>query len=204
MTALAIQPRIDTFAAERRRHSRVRVRLTGQFMRENREEFPCSTIDVSIGGIAFSALQSVEIGEKIIAYVAEIGRVQGAVRRLYPDGFAIAMSLPPLKREKLADQLTWIANRQDLGMSEDRIHERIQLHNPHCTLTLADGREMMCKIIDISRSGAAASVSASLPIGALVAIGRTRGRVVRQFTGGVAIEFVRIIPPDEFDADYRL
>jgi len=203
VTALATKPRLDIYAAERRRHSRVRVALAGQFMRENRQEYPCSTIDVSVGGVAFAAEQGVEAGEKIIAYIAEIGRVQGVVRRIYVGGFAIAMALPALKREKLADQLTWIGNRRDLGMPEDRTHERIQPRNPHSTLTLPDGREMICKIIDISRSGAAVAVAAAPAIGALIILGRTRARVVRQFTGGVALEFLRIVPPDEFGADIR-
>lgn len=204
MTALAFKPRVDMYAAERRRYSRVRVCLPGQFMRENRQEFPCTTIDVSIGGVAISSEQSVDAGEKIIAYIAEIGRVQGVVRRVFSAGFAIAMSLPALKRERLADQLTWIANRKELGMPEDRAHERIQLRNPHSSLTLADGQEMLCKIIDVSRSGAAVTVGASPPIGAQVSLGKTRGRVVRQFNGGIAVEFVRIVPPDEFSADLRL
>ena len=79
---------------ERRRHSRVRGLLSGQFMRENRQEFPCSTIDISPGGIAFASEQPVDLGEKIIAYIAQIGRVQGVVRRQYLGGFAISMTFP--------------------------------------------------------------------------------------------------------------
>jgi hypothetical protein len=173
-------------------------------MRENRKEFPCATIDVSLGGIAFAAEERVEIGEKIIAYIAQVGRVQGIVRRLAPTGFAIAMTLPPLKRERLADQLTWIANRHELGMPEDRRHERIAPRIPGSTLTLPDGRQSLCKIIDISRSGVAVAVTFAPPVGALVTVGQTRGQVVREFNGGVAIEFMRIIPPEAFGPDYRL
>ena len=35
-------------------------------------------------------------------------------------------------------------------------------------------------------------------------VGQTRGQVVREFNGGVAIEFTRIIPPEAFGPDYRL
>ena len=51
------------------------------------------------------------------------------------------MKLPPLKREKFADQLTWLANRQALGMPEDRRHERIVPRTPNTTLILPNGRE---------------------------------------------------------------
>src|SRR5579863_6676407 len=121
---------------ERRRHSRVKVRLPGQFMRENRKEFPCMTIDLSVGGVAFAADERVEIGERIIAYLTHIGRIEGRVVREFQGGFAISMKVPGLKRERLADQLTWLANRQELGMPEDRRHERIRPRSPRTTLIL--------------------------------------------------------------------
>ena len=132
---------IDAGRHERRRHQRVKVRLTGQFMRQDRHEFPCATIDISPGGIAFESEVSGEIGERIIAYLNQIGRVEGTVARHFYGGFAIQMKLPPLKREKLADQLTWLANRQVLGMPEDRRHERIEPRNKGTTLTLPGGRQ---------------------------------------------------------------
>ncbi len=204
MTALALMSLPEPRQAERRRHSRVKVSLSGQFMRENRQEFPCSTIDISPGGIAFASEQNVALGEKIIAYIAQIGRVQGIVRRQFVGGFAISMSLPALKREKLADQLTWLASRQELGMPEDRRHERIVPRNPHTTLTLPNGREILCKIIDISRSGVALSISQRPSVGSSVTVGQTRGQIVREFTDGVAVEFARIIPEDAFGPDFKL
>jgi len=188
---------------ERRRHARVDVRLPGQFMRETREEFPCVTLNISPGGIAFEADAPVVEGEKIIAYLAQIGRFEGRVRRQFDGGFAISMSLPAMKREKLADQLTWLANRQGLGMAEDRRHERIQPRDRHTTLTLPNGREILCKIVDVSRSGAAITATPTPALGSTVTLGKTRGQVVREFAGGVAIEFDRIVSEEMFGSDYR-
>ena len=198
MSALAIRIMPDPKAHERRRFSRVKVRLPGQFMRENRKEYSCVTIDISPGGIALATDQPVEIGEKIIAYLTQIGRIQGVVTRQFYGGFALSMRLPPLKREKLADQLTWLANRTQLGMPEDRRHERIPARAPHTTLTLPGGRELVAKIIDFSRSGVALTVSANPPVGTPVTVGSTRGQIVRVFATGVAVEFSRVIPEDEF------
>src|SRR5271155_1733091 len=86
----------QTRNAERRRHQRVKLRLPGQFMREDRQEFSCVTIDISPGGIAFSSENPGGVGEKIIAYLNQIGRVQGVVARHFYGGFAISMKLPPL------------------------------------------------------------------------------------------------------------
>jgi len=185
---------------ERRRHSRVPVRLPGQFMRESRQEFTCTTMNVSPGGIAFASDERVQIGERIIAYLTHIGRVEGRVVREFQGGFAISMKLPAMKREKLADQLTWLANRQELGMAEDRRHERIRSRSPRTTLILPTGREVMASIIDISRSGVAVSLTATIapPVGTPVTVGATKGRVVRLFANGVAVEFLRVIPESEF------
>jgi hypothetical protein len=40
---------------ERRRHQRVKVMLTGRFMREDRQEFPCQTVNMSPGGVALTS-----------------------------------------------------------------------------------------------------------------------------------------------------
>jgi hypothetical protein len=195
---------IDASRHERRRHQRVKVRLTGQFMRQDRREFPCATIDISPGGIAFEAEASGEVGERIIAYLNQIGRVEGTVARHFYGGFAIQMKLPPLKREKLADQLTWLANRQVLGMPEDRRHERIVPRNRHTTLLLPGGRELVVRLIDVSQSGAAVTVDANSPIGTPVTLGTRPAQIVRQFAGGLAVEFNRLIPAEMFDEDIRL
>lgn len=195
---------IDAGRHERRRHQRVKVRLTGQFMRQDRQEFPCATIDISPGGIAFEAEASGEIGERIIAYLNQIGRVEGTVARHFYGGFAIQMKLPPLKREKLADQLTWLANRQILGMPEDRRHERIEPRNRSATLILPGGRQHLARIVDVSRSGAALTVDVSVPIGAPVVVGSRPAQIVRVFNGGVAVEFNRLIPEEMFDENVRL
>jgi hypothetical protein len=195
---------IDAGRHERRRHQRVKVRLTGQFMRQDRCEFPCATIDMSPGGIAFEAEASGEIGERIIAYLNQIGRVEGTVARHFYGGFAIQMKLPPLKREKLADQLTWLANRQVLGMPEDRRHERIEPRNRNTILTLPGGRQQLVRIIDVSRSGAALAVDATPAIGTPLTVGSRPAQVVRHFNGGFAVEFNRVIPAEMFDDDIRL
>jgi len=195
---------IDAGRHELRRHQRVKVRLTGQFMRQDRHEFPCATIDISPGGIAFESEASGEIGERIIAYLNQVGRVEGTVARHFYGGFAIQMKLPPLKREKLADQLTWLANRQILGMPEDRRHERIEPRNRSTTLTMAGGRQHLARIIDISRSGVALTVDAEPPIGAPITVGARPAQVVRLFQGGIAVEFNRLIPEEMFDENLRI
>lgn len=189
---------------ERRRHQRVRISLIGRYMLNDRREFPCQTIDMSPGGLSMHAPVKGNVGERVVVYLDQVGRVEGVIARHFETGFALSMSVPPLKREKLADQLTWLANRHALGMKEDRRHERIEPVHKRTTLHLADGRELHVKLIDISLSGAAMQVDYRAPIGTPVTIGETPARIVRVFEGGVAVEFVRPFEESAFSERTRL
>lgn len=189
---------------ERRRHQRVRLSLIGRYMLSDRREFPCQTIDMSPGGLAMHAPVKGAVGERVVIYLDQIGRVEGVVARHTETGFAISMSVPVLKREKLADQLTWLANRHALGMKEDRRHERIEPVHKRTSLHLADGRELLVKLLDISLSGASMQVDYRAPIGTPVTIGETPARIVRVFDGGVAVEFLRAFDAEVFNERTRL
>jgi hypothetical protein len=95
------------------------------------------------------------------------------------------------KRDKLAAQLTWLANRHILGLPEDRRHGRITPRNPAGRLILANGINVACRVIDISQSGAAVATDQRPEIGSPITIGKTSGRVVRHLEDGIAIEFTR-------------
>ena len=189
---------------ERRRHQRVKVTLLGRYMLENRQEFPCQTIDMSHGGVALFAPVAGAPGERVIAYLDQVGRIEGRIARTFENGFALAMNLPLLKREKIANQLTWLANRSALGLPEDRRHERIQPRHNRTTLRLASGAEHIARLSDVSQSGAALTADVKVPVGSAVVVGQTPARVVRAFEGGVAVEFSRMFPAEEFDENIRL
>ena len=194
----------QTRTAERRRHQRIKLRLSGQFMREDRQEFNCATIDISPGGIALSSETPGEIGGEIVRIsqsdrACPGRRVAPLLRRLRDFD-----ETPLLKREKLADQLTWLVSRQALGLPEDRRHERILPQIPHTTLILPNGRKFMARIIDVSVSGFALTVAVDLPAGTPVTVGLTRGQVARCFSGGIGIESLRIFSADEFGPAIRL
>ena len=136
------------------------------------------------------------VGERVIAYLDHIGRVEGRITRLIDNGFAMTVSATPRKRDKLAAQLTWLANRQILNLPEDRRHDRIVPRNPSGVLTLEDGTKMPCRILDLSLSGAGISAATRPEVGAAVTLGRVQARVVRHLEEGFAIEFVHAQLPE--------
>jgi hypothetical protein len=96
------------------------------------------------------------------------------------------------KREKLAAQLTWLANKHELGLPEDRRHDRLSPRTVVSELTMEDGTVYSCRIMDLSLSGAALDMETRPSLGTPVRLGNMRGRVVRHFSEGVAIEFLSI------------
>ena len=179
-------------AEERRRFQRVRVNLLGRYMLADRREFPCQVTDMSPGGMAVIAPVSGQVGERVIAYVDHVGRLEGAITRQFQNGFAMTVAATTRKRDKLAAQLTWLANRHILNLPEDRRHGRFTPRTPSARMILPNGLNVACRVIDLSSSGAAIKSDQRPEIGALITIGKTTGRVVRHLEEGFAVEFTRL------------
>ncbi len=184
--------------ADKRRHYRVTVPLLGRYMLANREEYPCQTVNISPGGLLVTAPVRGEVGERIVAYLEHLGRIEGEIVRHVDEGFAMTIAATVRKRDKLASQLTWLANRTALGLPEDRRHERVTPRNAGSVLKV-NGREHPVRLIDVSMSGAALSTELKLPLGTGVVVGATAAKVVRHFQGGLAVEFLLTISADRFD-----
>ncbi|KAA2242197.1 PilZ domain-containing protein [Salinarimonas soli] len=200
MEALAdhVRPRLLRIA-DKRRHARVAVALLGRYMLPDRQEYPCQTVDISPGGALLVAPVQGRIGDRVVVYLEHLGRVEGQIARLVDRGFAIAIAATPRKRDKLASQLTWLANRHALGLPEDRRHERIVPRNPVVEMRIENGPAAMVRLIDVSLSGAGVALDPLPPLGVAVTLGRTPCKVVRHFQGGVAVEFLLPLSPDRFD-----
>ena len=187
---------LRALADERRRFQRVTVNLLGRYMLADRREFPCQVVNMSPGGMAVIAPVTGGDGERVIAYIDHVGRLEGKIARVYQNGFAMTIAATVRKRDKLAAQLTWLANRHILNLPEDRRHGRIVPRNPSARLIMPNGVNLRCRIIDTSLSGAAIATDQLPPIGALLTIGNVQGRVVRHLDEGFAVEFTRLQHPD--------
>lgn len=173
-------------------------------MLENKQEFPCRTVNISPGGLLLAAPSRGAIGEKVVLYFDTIGRLEGEIVRHTLDGFAISFSMTSARRDRLADLLTWMINHDYVGLPEDRRHRRISPHQTASIMTLADGGVAPVEVVDVSVSGVGLRSDVIPPLGARVEVGRRGGKVVRHFDGGLAVEFSRLIPIEEFDEDIVL
>jgi hypothetical protein len=182
---------------ERRRFQRVRLELQGRYMLADGQEFPCQVTNMSPGGIALIASKSGGLGERVVAYVDHLGRVEGIIVRCFSDGFALSITSTMHKREKLAAQLTWLANRHILP--EQRRHVRIPPLDPWAQVIFPNGIHVTCRVIDISQSGAGIACDQQPKIGSLVTVGKTAARVARYIDDGFAVEFIRLQHQDSLE-----
>jgi hypothetical protein len=198
--------RLFRLSAERRVAPRVRISIGGRFMLENRTEYGGTASEASLQALVVEADCTPRIGERVVGYFYSIGRVEGQVVRLMPGGFVIEMVTTLVKRDKLANQLTWLANREILNLPEDRRHDRVVPRDPRIAVTnlASPAAPMQAHLIDVSRSGAAVAVRGDFTRGDEIMLGTTPARVVRAFEGGIAVEFHGSVPDAMFDVDIRL
>lgn len=141
----------NTQSTDARQHhegafQRVSVNLAGRMMLANHEEFNCTAVDMSPGDVVLSSIARPRPGERVIAYVDHIGRIEGMVAKVVEESFVIQINATERKREKLAAQLTWIANKHELGLPEDRRHDRLAPRKTRTELTFENGEKYNCRI----------------------------------------------------------
>ncbi len=183
------QSQLKTDTPDFDRFPTVKVELRGRFMMPSRSEHDCEVVEMSTNEISIAAPIGPQIGEKVIIYIAELGRFEGGVVRKEPSGFAISMNLPKAKHVKLAEQLTWYGNREAWDLPDNRRYERIVPFTRRAPLHLSDGKEIIVKINDISVGGVSIETNFKLPQGAKVKLGAKPATVLRVFDGGFVAEF---------------
>jgi len=101
--------------------------------------------------------------------------------------------VPQVKRERIVETLTFLLNRDKTQTEDHRRAARVPVSTVgHCSMP--DGRELPCRIIDLSLTGVSLEIAARPAIGEFVMIGRMRGRVARHHATGVAVEFLDVLP----------
>src|SRR5690554_5676364 len=98
------------------RFQRVKVSVLGRYMLEDRREFPCQVLEMSPGDALVIAPVPGELGEKVVVYLDHLGRVEGAVKDIVEGGFDLEITASARKRDKMAAQLTWLANKDLLEL----------------------------------------------------------------------------------------
>ncbi len=193
MQALQTQETDRSAGSERRRFQRVKLSLLGRCMFPDQRECPCQVSEVSPGDASIVSPFSGEVGERVVAYIDSVGRIEGVLLEKTDQGFVMSISASQRKRDRLADTLTWLANRHVLSLDEDRRHLRRTPKRSETSIVLSDGTSHSVRVIDMSLSGAAIATNLRPPIGSPVRLGRLGARIVRHFDDGIGLEFMRLM-----------
>jgi hypothetical protein len=111
---------------EHRKCRRFNIPLNGRLMLTDRAEFQCHVIDVSSRNVFLKTDADGRRGERIIAYIDHIGRIEGRIVRITQYGFAMELDLHESKQDRLSVQLRKLANAFEKQSAEARRldHER--------------------------------------------------------------------------------
>ena len=176
--------------ADRRRHRRVQWEVRVRGLTGEGEEFQANTVDVCAGGLRINLARPLSQGERLVLYIEDIGRVEGVVSRVLREvGYAVEFHVPPRKRDKIADQLTWLINKDRLGLSDERESER-RAGGGMVIAAFSNGVSVSCTVVDVSIFGVALKTSGPRPmVGDRVTVGERSGTCVRYIEGGFAVDF---------------
>lgn len=135
------------------------------------------------------------VGERVITHFKNFGKLQGLIVRILSRGLVFKVNATDEERSRLAAKIEWMAKNRNLELPNERRHKRIIPKNPHATLIFSDGSTLGCFVIDMSSSGLAVSADAVPKSGAVLAVGKIVGRVIRRFNEGFAVQFVQVQDP---------
>jgi hypothetical protein len=177
--------------------------MFGRFMLPDMSEYPCRVSELTADGAVFATTTVPEKNAQIVAYLDEIGRVEGLSGEAVPGGFRIAYSHTGQRRERFASRLSGRSAKNSTAGTDLRRHARFAPTEDQSHITLPDGRVYPCEILDISLSGAAVKVDVMPSLGTYLMLGKMRGRIVRYVDSGIAIEFLKPLHTTQLSAQIR-
>ena len=185
-----VKPVIEKAKADRRRFRRVRVDLNGRlFVPADSRESHCKVVDLSPGGASIECDLVLAQDTAVVLYIDGFGRLEGSIIRMNAGDFGVRFNCTPMKRERIAEQLTLLMNKDLIDEADLRRHDRTPTKGI-ARFTRADGQCVACEVMDLSVSGVSLKTDVRPPIGEFVLIGQMAGRVARHHEVGIGIEFV--------------
>lgn len=196
---------------ERRQFLRVRMDTPGRlFLPSENREAHCQIVDLSPGGAQIVGEFVPTFGTQVVLYIDGFGRFEGIIIHPGEGTFGVRFLCSAAKRERIAEQLTLFLNKELAGENKEPAVEGIARHYSReqdsreqakglSRFTRANGNIVTCEVLDLSLGGVSLKTRVRPPLGEVVLIGQTAGRVARHHQNGIAIEF--LIPQTEKSTD---
>ena len=160
--------------------------------------FACRTKRVSPFRMIVDVPVVGKVGERVTSYFQDFGEFECTISATLKSGFLMELDMTRARRAWMSEKLTWLEKKQkDASIEDLRRDARFVPQASHTFLTLADGGNHPCFIIDVSTAGVAISCEYDPPIGTPLAVGACVGRVIRKFANGFAVKFAEKLQRDD-------
>jgi hypothetical protein len=177
--------------SERRAHARVPVTLAGKiFLPASDDELDCVVHDLSLDGAKLQCDRELAVGMELVLYLPGFDRFAGAIVWNDKNLSGMKFNCSEAKRERTAQHIVLYLTGVRAPETQQRRTARVSVPAPR-HFTRPNGEVVNFEVQDISLSGASLKTMARPPIGEIVLVGNTPGRVSRHFDLGIALEFVR-------------
>jgi hypothetical protein len=189
---MSIQPKMDAASQtpERRIDARLPLTIAGKvFLPGDDNEIDVVVIDLSLSGAKLRCRSELAFGTELVLYVPGFDRFAAAVVWVDKTLCGVRFDNAPERRERTAQQIVLYLTGVRITGTQQRRHPRVPVPAPR-HFTRPNGDVANFDILDISLSGASLRTMARPPVGEVVLVGETPGRVSRHLDEGIALEFM--------------
>ena len=144
-------------------------------------------MNLSAGGAAVQCDTQFPSGLSLVLYIENFGRFEGTTIVHKSGQLALEFAIGESKRGRLKEMIKTFAAG---GVPNMRNAERVPALVSG-SITRQNGEQIACEVLDISLDGVSLRTRLRPPVGEIVNLGRTRGRVVRHMIEGFAVQYVK-------------
>ena len=141
----------DLIFVEQRQDVRIIVSVPGRYSLADhrnlfgeRRVYSCRAVNVSPKAIALAAPNGGTLGERVMANIDHLGKLEGVVVRHLDRGFVMSINANDEDRAKLATKIEWLDRFKNLDIADQRSDVRFVPTSPYSWLLLADGHRETC------------------------------------------------------------
>jgi hypothetical protein len=175
---------------EARLYPRYAITLTGSiFLPVEDVALPCRVLNLSGGGAGIRCEEPPPLNAFVVLYIDGFGRFEGVTTRYELGELGMRFVCKEAKRQRLlADILRYVQDGAVLP-TQARRHARSP-SSESGQFTRANGETVRCDVLDVSLQGLSLRTNVRPPVGELINLGKTFGRVVRHHADGISVQFV--------------
>ena|ERR1022692_3638570 len=177
---------------ERREFERAAVELPGKlFMPAEKTTIDCQVLNLSGGGACVRCKELLPLHRLVVLYVDGFGRFDGVTTRFAEGELGLEFICNDGKRNRLLADIAMFVHDGITATTRLRRHSRSSSKSLGYFMR-PNGERARYKVLDFSSDGISIRTNARPPIGEIVNLGKTCGRVVRHHSDGIAIYFLEV------------